>query len=82
MLRHNDHHHLYEGSEGGSSPRGSISENGTVNTIESNAAPRSFAESNENSSEEVERKIPLNYASTYSSRIGGIQKSAYLPFKA
>ncbi|KAI3782738.1 hypothetical protein L2E82_12793 [Cichorium intybus] len=81
MLRHNDHHHLYEGSEGGSSPRGSISKNGTVNTIESNAAPRSFAKSNENSSEEVERKIPLNYASRYSSRIGGIQKSAYLPFK-
>ncbi|KAI3495056.1 hypothetical protein L1887_37185 [Cichorium endivia] len=40
-----------EGSEEGSSPRGSISENGTVNTIESNAAPRSFAESNEKSSE-------------------------------
>ncbi|KAI3711275.1 hypothetical protein L2E82_41248 [Cichorium intybus] len=40
-----------EGSEEGSSPRGSISENGTVNTIESNAAPRSLAESNEKSSE-------------------------------
>ncbi|CAI9292296.1 unnamed protein product [Lactuca saligna] len=41
-----------EGSEEGSSPRGSISDNGTVNnTIESNSAPRSFAESHEKSSE-------------------------------
>ncbi|KAM7477070.1 hypothetical protein LguiB_024313 [Lonicera macranthoides] len=31
--------------------------------------------------QEAERKIPLNYASRYSSRTGGIQKSAYLPFK-
>ncbi|XP_011623808.1 preprotein translocase subunit SCY1, chloroplastic [Amborella trichopoda] len=31
--------------------------------------------------QEAERKIPLNYASRYSSRSGGIQKSAYLPFK-
>ncbi|KAG9143345.1 hypothetical protein Leryth_018607 [Lithospermum erythrorhizon] len=31
--------------------------------------------------QEAERKIPLNYASRYSSRTGGLQKSAYLPFK-
>ncbi|KAL8158799.1 hypothetical protein V2J09_000336 [Rumex salicifolius] len=31
--------------------------------------------------QEAERKIPLNYASRYASRGGGIQKSAYLPFK-
>ncbi|CAM8965024.1 unnamed protein product [Rhodiola kirilowii] len=31
--------------------------------------------------QEAERKIPLNYASRYTSRIGGPQKSAYLPFK-
>lgn len=31
--------------------------------------------------QEAERKIPLNYASRYSSRSGGLQKSAYLPFK-
>ncbi|KAL4562839.1 hypothetical protein LXL04_026870 [Taraxacum kok-saghyz] len=36
-----------EGSEEGSSPRGSISDNGTVNTIESNSAPRSYGESQE-----------------------------------
>ncbi|KAK1408883.1 hypothetical protein QVD17_41001 [Tagetes erecta] len=40
-----------EGSEEGSSPRGSISDNGTVNSIDANAAPRSFAESHEKSSE-------------------------------
>ncbi|KAJ9539023.1 hypothetical protein OSB04_031756 [Centaurea solstitialis] len=40
-----------EGSEEGSSPRASISDNGTVNSIESNAAPRAFAESHEKSSE-------------------------------
>ncbi|XP_072970876.1 preprotein translocase subunit SCY1, chloroplastic [Typha angustifolia] len=31
--------------------------------------------------QEAERKIPLNYASRYSSRSGGPQRSAYLPFK-
>ncbi|KAG2582788.1 hypothetical protein PVAP13_6KG094400 [Panicum virgatum] len=31
--------------------------------------------------QEAERKIPLNYASRYSSRTGGLQRSAYLPFK-
>ena len=31
--------------------------------------------------QEAERKIPINYASRYSSKSGGIQKSAYLPFK-
>ncbi|CAA7398684.1 unnamed protein product [Spirodela intermedia] len=31
--------------------------------------------------QEAERKIPLNYASRYSSRSGGLEKSAYLPFK-
>lgn len=31
--------------------------------------------------QEAERKIPLNYASRYSVRSGGLQKSAYLPFK-
>ncbi|KVI11769.1 Protein translocase subunit SecY [Cynara cardunculus var. scolymus] len=30
---------------------------------------------------EAERKIPINYASRYSSKAGGLQKSAYLPFK-
>lgn len=32
-------------------------------------------------SQEAERKIPLNYASRYTSKAGGLQKSAYLPFK-
>ncbi|PKA58697.1 Preprotein translocase subunit SCY1, chloroplastic [Apostasia shenzhenica] len=31
--------------------------------------------------QEAERKIPLNYASRYSSRGGGLEKAAYLPFK-
>lgn len=31
--------------------------------------------------QEAERKIPINYASRYSSKAGGLQKSAYLPFK-
>nr|KJB53847.1 hypothetical protein B456_009G007500 [Gossypium raimondii] len=31
--------------------------------------------------QEAERKIPINYASRYTSRSGGLQKSAYLPFK-
>ncbi|XP_038711114.1 preprotein translocase subunit SCY1, chloroplastic [Tripterygium wilfordii] len=31
--------------------------------------------------QEAERKIPLNYASRYTSQSGGLQKSAYLPFK-
>lgn len=31
--------------------------------------------------QEAERKIPINYASRYTSRGGGLQKSAYLPFK-
>ncbi|XP_057536844.1 preprotein translocase subunit SECY, chloroplastic [Amaranthus tricolor] len=31
--------------------------------------------------QEAERKIPMNYASRYSGRSGGLQKSAYLPFK-
>ncbi|KAI5675400.1 hypothetical protein M9H77_06350 [Catharanthus roseus] len=31
--------------------------------------------------QEAERKIPINYASRYTSRAGGLQKSAYLPFK-
>ncbi|XP_073317617.1 preprotein translocase subunit SECY, chloroplastic [Primulina huaijiensis] len=31
--------------------------------------------------QEAERKIPINYASRYTSGAGGIQKSAYLPFK-
>ncbi|KAI4377666.1 hypothetical protein MLD38_015256 [Melastoma candidum] len=31
--------------------------------------------------QEAERKIPLNYASRYSGRSEGLQKSAYLPFK-
>ncbi|KAD4178098.1 hypothetical protein R6Q59_021648 [Mikania micrantha] len=36
-----------EGSEEGSSPRASISENGTVNTSDSTAVPRAYAESYE-----------------------------------
>ncbi|XP_076941161.1 vesicle-associated protein 1-2-like [Bidens hawaiensis] len=40
-----------EGSEEGSSPRGSISDNGAVNLIDSNTAPRSLAESHEKSPE-------------------------------
>ncbi|KAL9224130.1 hypothetical protein vseg_000198 [Gypsophila vaccaria] len=31
--------------------------------------------------QEAERKIPINYASRYSGRSGGLQKAAYLPFK-
>ncbi|KAK3037892.1 hypothetical protein RJ639_032122, partial [Escallonia herrerae] len=31
--------------------------------------------------QEAERKIPLNYGSRYTSKAGGLQKSAYLPFK-
>ncbi|KAK8490368.1 hypothetical protein V6N11_083517 [Hibiscus sabdariffa] len=31
--------------------------------------------------QEAERKIPINYASRYTSRSGGLQKAAYLPFK-
>ncbi|KAJ6407019.1 hypothetical protein OIU84_010522 [Salix udensis] len=31
--------------------------------------------------QEAERKIPLNYASRYTSSSGSLQKSAYLPFK-
>ncbi|XP_047947204.1 preprotein translocase subunit SCY1, chloroplastic-like [Salvia hispanica] len=31
--------------------------------------------------QEAERKIPINYASRYTSGAGGLQKSAYLPFK-
>lgn len=31
--------------------------------------------------QEAERKIPLNYASRYTSRSAGPQRSAYLPFK-
>ncbi|XP_024458308.1 preprotein translocase subunit SCY1, chloroplastic isoform X1 [Populus trichocarpa] len=31
--------------------------------------------------QEAERKIPLNYASRYTSSSSGLQKSAYLPFK-
>ncbi|XP_078438982.1 SECY homolog 1 [Wolffia australiana] len=31
--------------------------------------------------QEAERKIPLNYASRYSSRGAGLEKAAYLPFK-
>ncbi|KAI4344367.1 hypothetical protein L6164_011601 [Bauhinia variegata] len=31
--------------------------------------------------QEAERKIPLNYASRFASRSGGLEKSAYLPFK-
>ncbi|KAF4347865.1 hypothetical protein G4B88_004550 [Cannabis sativa] len=31
--------------------------------------------------QEAERKIPINYASTYTSRSGGLERSAYLPFK-
>nr|XP_027068443.1 preprotein translocase subunit SECY, chloroplastic-like isoform X2 [Coffea arabica] len=31
--------------------------------------------------QEAERKIPINYASRYTSRTGGLKKSAYLPFK-
>jgi len=31
--------------------------------------------------QEAERKIPINYASRYTSRTGGLEKSAYLPFK-
>ncbi|XP_010489581.1 PREDICTED: preprotein translocase subunit SCY1, chloroplastic-like [Camelina sativa] len=31
--------------------------------------------------QEAERKIPLNYASRYTSKAGGLKKSAYLPFK-
>ncbi|KAL5073386.1 hypothetical protein RYX36_012370 [Vicia faba] len=30
---------------------------------------------------EEERKIPINYASRFTSRSGGLEKSAYLPFK-
>ncbi|PIN14735.1 Transport protein Sec61, alpha subunit [Handroanthus impetiginosus] len=31
--------------------------------------------------QEAERKIPINYASRYNSGAGGLQRSAYLPFK-
>lgn len=31
--------------------------------------------------QEAERKIPMNYANRYTSKAGGIQRSAYLPFK-
>lgn len=31
--------------------------------------------------QEAERKIPLNYASRFTSRTRGLDKSAYLPFK-
>ncbi|XP_048140787.1 preprotein translocase subunit SECY, chloroplastic-like [Rhodamnia argentea] len=31
--------------------------------------------------QEAERKIPLNYVSRYTSRSGGLQSPAYLPFK-
>ena len=31
--------------------------------------------------QEAERKIPLNYASRYTNKSGGLQKSTYLPFK-
>ncbi|KAI5441195.1 preprotein translocase subunit SECY, chloroplastic [Lathyrus oleraceus] len=31
--------------------------------------------------QEAERKIPINYASRFTSKSGGIEKSAYLPFK-
>ncbi|CAI9098684.1 OLC1v1035373C5 [Oldenlandia corymbosa var. corymbosa] len=31
--------------------------------------------------QEAERKIPINYANRYTSRTGGLQRSAYLPFK-
>lgn len=31
--------------------------------------------------QEAERKLPINYASRYTVRSGGLQKSAYLPFK-
>ncbi|GAU32034.1 hypothetical protein TSUD_147300 [Trifolium subterraneum] len=31
--------------------------------------------------QEAERKIPINYASRFTSRSGGLEKSAYLPFK-
>ncbi|XP_047341684.1 preprotein translocase subunit SCY1, chloroplastic [Impatiens glandulifera] len=31
--------------------------------------------------QEAERKIPINYASRYTSKSGGLQRSAYLPFK-
>ncbi|KAL6578145.1 protein kinase-like protein scy1 [Orobanche minor] len=34
-----------------------------------------------NGFQEAERKIPINYASRYSNKGGGLQKSAYLPFK-
>ncbi|KAJ0945994.1 putative major sperm protein (MSP) [Helianthus annuus] len=40
-----------EGSEEGSSPRASISENGTINTTDSTAVPRAHTESHEKSSE-------------------------------
>ncbi|KVH91217.1 vesicle-associated protein 1-2-like [Cynara cardunculus var. scolymus] len=40
-----------EGSEEGSSPRASISDNGTINTTDSTAVPRAYAESQEKSSE-------------------------------
>lgn len=32
-------------------------------------------------SQEAERKIPINYASRYMSKSGGLKRSAYLPFK-
>lgn len=34
-----------------------------------------------NGFQEAERKIPLNYASRFTSRSTGLEKSAYLPFK-
>lgn len=40
-----------EGSEEGSSPRGSISDNGTADSVEFNVAPRSIVESHENLTE-------------------------------
>ncbi|KAJ9556532.1 hypothetical protein OSB04_011146, partial [Centaurea solstitialis] len=40
-----------EGSEEGSSPRASISDNGTINTTDSTAVPRAYDESQEKSSE-------------------------------
>lgn len=34
-----------------------------------------------NGFQEAERKIPINYASRFTSKSGGLEKSAYLPFK-
>ncbi|KAK9061067.1 hypothetical protein SSX86_018247 [Deinandra increscens subsp. villosa] len=48
-----------EGSKEGSSPRASISENGTINTTDSTAVPRGYIESPEKPSKVISRATPF-----------------------